>query len=131
LQKGESVKVDGITYTPEMVLGSPRKGIKLTYCTDTRPTASLQEHARGSDLLICEGMYGEPGKESKAKEYKHMTFKEAATIARNAEVEELWLTHYSPSLMHPEEYMASVTDIFPNAYPGKDKKSKELKFEED
>ena len=131
LQKGEAVKVDGITYTPEMVLGSPRKGIKLTYCTDTRPTASLQEHARGSDLLICEGMYGEPGKESKAKEYKHMTFKEAATIARNAEVEELWLTHYSPSLMHPEEYMASVTDIFPNAYPGKDKKSKELKFEED
>jgi len=131
LQKGETVEVDGITYTQEMVLGSARKGIKLTYCTDTRPTASLEEHAKNADLLICEGMYGEPGKEAKAKEYKHMTFKEAAAIARKAEVEELWLTHYSPSLVHPEEYMGSVTDIFPNAYPGKDKKSKELNFEED
>ena len=37
------------------------KGIKLTYCTDTRPTKSIVENAAGSDLFICEGMYGEPG----------------------------------------------------------------------
>lgn len=57
-----------------MVLGPPRKGIKLTYCTDTRPTKSIRENAEGSDLFICEGMYGEPEKAKKAVEYKHMTF---------------------------------------------------------
>ena len=58
LQKGETVTVDGITYTPDMVLGPARKGIKLTYTTDTRPVKAISEHAAGSDLFICEGMYG-------------------------------------------------------------------------
>lgn len=131
LQKGEVIEEDGKTYTPDMVLGEKRKGIKLAYCTDTRPTASIVENARGSDLFICEGMYGEPGKEQKAVEHKHMTFTEAATLAKKAGVKELWLTHYSPSLSRPEEYMSSVTRIFPNAFPGKDCKSVELTFDED
>lgn len=131
LQKGETIKNGDEVYTPDMVLGSPRKGIKLTYCTDTRPTASLIQEAGNADLLICEGMYGEPEKEDKAREYKHMTFAEAAKVAQDAKVKELWLTHYSPSLVYPEEYMSSVTAIFPNAFPGKDGKSKELQFEEE
>lgn len=45
LQKGEQIEENGICYTPDMVLGAPRKGIKLTYCTDTRPTQSLVENA--------------------------------------------------------------------------------------
>lgn len=129
LQKGEQIEENGICYTPDMVLGAPRKGIKLTYCTDTRPTQSLVENAMHADLLICEGMYGEPGKEEKAVEHKHMTFTEAAEVARKAQVSEMWLTHYSPSLNRPEEYMETVTDIFPNAYPGKDGKTTELMFE--
>ena len=53
LQKGETVEVEGITYTPDMVMGPARKGIKLTYCTDTRPTDSIVENAKKSDLFIC------------------------------------------------------------------------------
>ena len=102
LQKGEEVSFDGKTFTPDMVLGHARKGIKLTYCTDTRPTASIKENAAESDLFICEGMYGEPDKLAKAKENKHMTMYEAATLAADAKVKEMWLTHYSPSLNHPE-----------------------------
>ena len=60
-----------------------------------------------------------------------MTFREAAALARDANVKELWLTHYSPSLIHPEEYMDMVRGIFPNAWPGKDGKSVELNFEEE
>lgn len=130
LQKGETVTWEGNTYTPDMVLGSPRKGIKLTYTTDTRPTASIRENARESDLFICEGMYGEKEKEAKAREYKHMTFKEAACLAKEAEVKELWLTHYSPSLVRPEEFMDEVRAIFPRSYPGKDGQSTDLQFEE-
>lgn len=131
LQKGKVIEEDGKTYTPDMVLGPARKGIKLTYCTDTRPTQSIVEHARRSDLFICEGMYGEAEKEQKAREYKHMTFKEAANLAKDAQVKELWLTHYSPSLVYPEAFLEETREIFPNTYPGKDGKTVELAFEEE
>ena len=131
LQKGNTVEVDGRCYTPDMVLGKPRKGIKLTYCTDTRPVPSISQNAKNADLFICEGMYGEPEKEQKAREYKHMTFKEAAHLAKDAGVSELWLTHYSTSLIRPEDYMGDVKKIFDNAFPGKDGKTVELKFEEE
>ena len=86
--------------------------------------------AAGADLFICEGMYGEPEKQQKAREYKHMTFYEAAELARRADVKELWLTHYSPSLTRPEEYMREVRAIFPNAVAAKDGRSVDLMFEE-
>ena len=128
LQKGDNVELDGKIYTPDMVLGPSRKGLKITYCTDTRPTESIKKNAAASDLFICEGMYGEKDKIKKAKEYKHMTFYEAAQIAKEADVTEMWLTHYSPSLTKPEEYMDEVREIFPRAIAAKDKRSVELVF---
>jgi ribonuclease Z len=76
-------------------------------------------------------MYGEPEKQQKAKEYKHMTFYEAAELAKRAHVKELWLTHYSPSLNRPEEYIQEVRKIFPNAVAAKDGRSVDLLFEEE
>lgn len=131
LQKGESVEINGGKYTPDMVMGEPRKGLKVTYSTDTRPVPNIVQAATGADLFICEGMYGEPDKEAKAKEYKHMTFKEAAEIAREANPKEMWLTHYSPSLVKPALYMDTVTEIFENAKSGKDGMSVDLIFEEE
>lgn len=124
LQKGETI----MDYTPQMVLGPDRKGLKVTYCTDTRPTDSIVRNAAEADLFICEGMYGEPDKLHKAREYKHMTFYEAAKLAHKARVKEMWLTHYSPSLTRAEDFMPDVWKIFPQAKPGKDGKSAELKF---
>ena len=131
LQKGETITEEGRTYTPDMVLGSPRKGLKVTYCTDSRPTDSITANAEGSDLLILEGMYGEPDKIAKARENRHMTMYEAAQIARAANVPELWLTHYSPSLLHPEDYLAEVRKIFRETIATKDGRTAELNFEED
>ena len=131
MQKGETVEADGKVYTPDMVMGAPRKGIKLVYCTDTRPTASIAANAVGADLFICEGMYGEKDKQAKAVANKHMTFYEAARLAKEADVKEMWLTHYSPSLTRPEEYMNEVRRIFPRAVAGKDRKSIELDFEDE
>ena len=130
LQHGNTVEIDGTVYTPDMVMGKPRKGLKVTYCTDTRPVTAIIENAKHSDLFICEGMYGEKDKQKKAKEYKHMTFYEAAQLAKEAEVKEMWLTHYSPSLTKPEEYMDDVKAIFPNSIAAKDKRSVELVFED-
>lgn len=131
LQKGEIIETEEGTYTPDMVLGVPRKGLKVTYTTDTRPTESIVTHAQGADLFICEGMYGEPEKAAKAKEYKHMTFYEAAQLAKRAQPKQLWLTHYSPSLVRAEEFMPQVRKIFPEAYAGKDGKTAELSYDED
>lgn len=128
LQKGEIIEAEGMQFTPDMVMGEPRKGIKLTYCTDTRPTRAIIENSKNADLLICEGMYGEQGKEKKAQEYKHMTFYEAADIAKEADVNELWLTHFSPSLVNPEEFMNDVRAVFPNSKAGKDGKTVIIDF---
>ncbi len=130
LQGGEIIETEDGVLTPDMVLGPPRKGIKLTYTTDTRPTDSIRRNAEGSDLFICEGMYGEKEKAAKAAEYKHMTFYEAAGLAREAQAGEMWLTHYSPSLTRPEQYMNEVKKIFPAAKAGKDGMSAELMFED-
>ena len=130
LQKGETVVEDGRIFTPDMVLGPARKGLKIAYSTDTRPTDSIRANAKGADLFICEGMYGEKDKQKKAKEYKHMTFYEAAELASAAEVREMWLTHYSPSLNYPEEFMKDVRAIFKNSVAAKDGQTAELVFEE-
>lgn len=131
LQKGEIIEDGDRVLTPDMVLGPQRKGIKLTYCTDTRPVPIIAECAKHADLFICEGMYAEKEKEAKARQYKHMTFYEAADLAKRAEVTEMWLTHYSPSLTRAESYMDEVHKIFPAASLGKDGRRVELEFEED
>lgn len=131
LQKGKTVDWEGKTYTPDMVLGPARKGLKVTYCTDTRPVPTIVEHAKKADLFICEGMYGEPEKKAKAIEYKHMTFYEAAEMAKKADVKKMWLTHYSPSLVRPEVYLEEVRKIFARTSAGKDGKSTTLLFEEE
>ena len=131
LQKQAVYEYEGVIYQQDMVLGEPRKGLKLTYCTDSRPTDSIVRNAMDSDLFICEGMYGEDGKEEKAREYKHMTMYEAAELARKANVNELWLTHYSPSLVYPEQFETKVRKIFPNTMISRDGRCCNLKFEED
>lgn len=129
LQKGETITEDGRVFTPELVLGPERRGIRLTYSTDTRPTQSIVEHAKDADLFICEGMYGEPDKQDKAVEHKHMTFLEAAKLAKEANVKELWLTHFSPSLIYPEEFLPKTKKIFLETYAGRDGKTVVLEFD--
>ncbi|MCQ2496801.1 MAG: ribonuclease Z [Lachnospiraceae bacterium] len=133
LQKNPTAELDGVTYTCDMILGPERKGIKVTYCTDTRPVKIISEMAAGSDLFICEGMYGEADKDDKAVEHKHMTFYEAARIAAAADPmpAQMWLTHYSPSLVNPAEFVGRIKKIFPNVIAAKDLRSVTLKFEED
>lgn len=132
LQKGETIADGERTYTPDMVLGPPRRGLKLTYCTDTRPTPAIVSAAAESDLFICEGMYGEDEMLPKAKENKHMLFSEAARMAADAGgVRELWLTHYSPSLPNPKAFRDVARAIFPNTHTPRDGWSKTLAFDDD
>lgn len=131
LQKGEIIEDNGRVFTPDMVLGPERKGLKVTYCTDSRPMPVISDNAAHSDLFICEGMYGEPEKTEDAIAKKHMTFKEAAGLARTACVKELWLTHYSPSMNRPKDFIQIAKAVFPNTVCAKDGQSVTLRFEEE
>ena len=130
LQKQESAELDGITYTRDMVLDEPRRGIAVTYCTDTRPCKNLEQQATFADLLICEGMYGEDDKLDRAKESMHMTFREACGIADMAQVGALWLTHFSPSLAEPEEFAEFAHSLFGGATVGYDGLTTTINFPE-
>jgi len=111
-----------------MVLGEMRKGIKICYCTDTRPPEGLVKFLNDSDLFICEGMYGNEADLYKAVQKKHMIFSEAGLLAKQGRAKELWLTHYSPSLTDPEEYIENARRIFANTVAGTDLLNKTIKF---
>lgn len=131
LQQGETVILDGKTFTSDMVMGELRKGLKVTYATDSRPIHSIADAAAGSDIFICEGMYGEPDGDEKARDKKHMTMYDAARLAKEAGVGELWLTHYSPSMVNPFEFSDKVKEIFADAHICKDRRSVTLNFEDE
>ncbi|WP_202320789.1 ribonuclease Z [Archaeoglobus neptunius] len=94
LARGESIEWKGRTITPEMILGEPRRGRKVVYTGDTRPTDRTIEIAGNADILIHDGSFLEELKEW-AIESGHSTAKEAADVARAANVRKLILTHIS------------------------------------
>lgn len=131
LQKGQTCDDNGKILTPDMVLGKERKGLKVVYSTDTRPVEVIAGHAKGADLAILEGMYGEDGMEEKAKGYRHMTMQESAALAAKAQPNELWLTHFSPSMVYPEDYAGKIRKIFPRTVIPKDGRKTTLRFTDD
>ena len=131
LQKGETIEEDGKRYVPEMVIGPERKGIKVLYSTDTRPVDAIVNYGKDADLMICEGMYGDPDKAKKAREHKHMTMEEAAKLAQRAQPKQLWLTHFSPSMIHPEQYLSAVREIYDNTRIVKDGRMVTIDFEKE
>lgn len=130
LQRGEMVEYEGAQYAPDMVLGDERKGIKLSYITDTRPMAPIPEFIQGSNLLVCEGTYGDDEDWEKAVKNKHMTFREAAQLAREGKVKKLLLTHFSPVMQQPERYAQNAAEVFPNVVVGQDRYTESLIFQD-
>lgn len=87
--------VASVLVRPEDVMGPERSGRKFSFVTDTLYRSDIAEQVRGSDLLVCEGMF-EEGLKDQAREKKHMTALQAARIARDAAVDRMLLIHYSP-----------------------------------
>jgi len=129
LQKIGAVEFEGKRYAPLMVLGEERKGIKICLVTDTRPTKELPGFIHGSDLLVCEGTYGAEEDLEKAIKNKHMIFREAAELARNGKVKELLLTHFSPVMREPQQFIDNAKAVFANTSIGQDRLIRTLNFE--
>lgn len=131
LQQGETVTVDGRTIDPAEVTGPPRRGLTVSYVTDTRPTPELPGFVAGADLLVCEGMYGDPEAGQRAVERGHMLMQDAAAIAAEAGVCRLWITHVSPAVEDPHAYLPLVREIFPAAEIGQPHETLTLAFRDE
>ncbi|MGL4570643.1 MAG: ribonuclease Z [Clostridium sp.] len=129
LQKNKSIVHDGKKYEGSMVLGEERRGIKISFVTDSRPLDTIKSFINESNLFICEGTYGDNGDIDKAIKNKHMTFSEAATLAKAGNVNRLLLTHFTPAMMEPEIFKENATDIFKNTIVGEDRLTMSLKYE--
>ena len=119
---------EGKTYTNDMVLGERRKGLSLSFVTDTLPIPEIIPFIKYSDLFICCANYGDNNDKQKADKNKHMTFADAATLAKKGEVNQLLLTHFSQAMRHPEEFAHNATAIFKNTLIGQDHLQVELNF---
>jgi ribonuclease Z len=118
LQRGETIEWHGRRYESAQFMGPERRGVSLGFVTDSRPVPAMAEVLRDVNLLVCEGTYGDDADLEKAIPKTHMTFREAATIARDSDAHVLWLTHFSPALADPETYLKNATEVFPNTTVG-------------
>ena len=130
LQKGMTIMDDDVNYTPDMVLGDDRKGIKISMITDTRPLDTIPEFIEDADLFICEAMYGDEMDISKAIKNKHMLFREAASLAVRGNAKQLLLTHFSPSIEDPNVFENNAKSVFENTIIGYDRFSTQIKYPE-
>ena len=126
-KKSESVEVDGVIYERNMVMGEERKGIKISFITDSRPSIEIPSFIDNSDLFICEGTYGSDDDIEKAVKNKHMTFREAAQLACKGKVKNMILTHFGTAMSDPVLYENNAKEVFKDTIIGYDR----LKFSMD
>ena len=132
LQSGESVTlVNGDIINPIDVMGPVRKGRKFSYITDTAYFPGIAPEIAGSDLLICESMF-EAALIDSAREKKHMISKQSAKIAKDGNVKQLGLIHYSPRYIEKDlqRLLEEAQSVFPNTVLTRDRMVFNLPYEE-
>ncbi len=132
LQHGISVvNEDGVEIHSDQVVGRNRKGRKFSFVTDTLYLPSIADEVRDSDLLICEGMFADDC-EDQAKEKKHMTARQAATIARDANAKRMAMIHYSPRYNDKELdiLLSQARTVYPQAELSRDRMRMEIPYVE-
>lgn len=132
LQKGQEVQSEsGAIVKPLDVMGLPRKGRKFSFVTDTLYKPTIANEVKNSDLLVCEGMF-EDELIDQAKEKKHMTSRQAATIAKDSDSKRMCLIHYSPRYTDREleKLLVQAREVYPQTELSKDRMHIEIPYEE-
>ncbi len=133
LQQGQSVKLtNGEVILPHEVLGASRRGRKVCYVTDTRPTEDIAHAIVGADMVFCEGMFKHEHSFA-AKEKYHMTGVEAAQLMHRSRVIKAGLTHFSPRYLLKDIYEIEreAQQVFPNIFCCRDKMRIFIPYDED
>jgi len=118
LQQGESITFKGKKISPKEAT-TLHVGKKIVFILDTKFTQNAISLAKNADLLIIEATFSEELQE-KAIEAKHLTTKDAAEIAKKAEVKKLILTHFSKRYKEVKELEKEAKKIFKNTSAASD-----------
>ncbi|MFW5741646.1 MAG: ribonuclease Z [Spirochaetota bacterium] len=134
LQAGETVTLDdGRTIEPRDVMGSPRRGRKFSYVTDTLPLPAISREVAESDLYVSEGMFEHELRET-AHSKRHMTAREAAQIAAEAGgIRRMGLIHYSPRYTERDlkRLLVEAREIFPDTFLTRDRQTIPIPYEDE
>jgi ribonuclease Z len=129
LQRGEDVATAaGPTVRPSEVLGPPRKGRTVVVTGDTEPCEPVLDAARGASVLVHEATFLDDERD-RARETRHSTAREAAALARDADVGLLVLTHLS-SRHAPREVREEAEREFPRVLVPRDFDQVQVPFPE-
>lgn len=120
LEREGSIAINGKTVRLEEV-SHVRKGDVFAYVVDTRPCKQAIALAKGAKMLLCESTYLHEER-AMAEEYRHMTARQAAEIAKEAGVHTLVLTHFSARYRELEPFDLEAKKIFPNTIVAEDLK---------
>ena len=119
LVRGHSIVLDnGNVVNPDDVLGQPIPGTKLVHVGDAGRTDNLLEYCESADALIIEATYLDRDKDL-AKKFGHLTARQAAELALEANIKNLYLTHISRRYRN-REILEEASNIFPNVVVAKD-----------
>lgn len=119
LQRGEDVHFDGKVVKSSEIVGPSRRGRKVCYSGDTRPSDKLAGFYENCDVLVHESTYGLENQQ-KAIEHGHSTAEEAALVARKANAINLYLTHFSARYDETAQLVSEARKIHPNTWAAED-----------
>jgi len=119
---------DGKRIKPDDVLGPVQKGVKLVVVGDTGKTEDLLEVSKDADALVIESTYLDEEAEM-ARQFSHLTARQAAELAAKAGVKKLILTHISRRY-RAKDVLKEAQAIFPNTAVARDFDSFQIKREE-
>ncbi len=126
LQKGHEVKVGDKTIKPAEVLGEKRLGKRIGISGDTRPTKKLEEFFKNCDYLVFDSTFLDELRD-KAMETFHSTAKEAAVLAKSANVTNLILTHFSARYKDETVLVEDAKTVHDSVIGAKDQLEIEIK----
>ncbi|MCB2209294.1 ribonuclease Z [bacterium] len=119
LVAGKAVELaDGRTIEPDQVLGEPRKGTSLVIVGDVGKEKKLLPHIKDADAMVIEATYIEEEAEL-ATRFGHITAARAAALAKEANIRDLYLTHFSRRYRERDIHEEAQT-VFPSVHVARD-----------
>ena len=109
---------DGRKVAPSEVLGAETPGTKLAHTGDLGRTDNVLDWVHGADALVTEATYIDDEAQM-ARDFHHLTARQAAEMARDAEVSKLILTHISRRYRE-RDVREEAQNVFPHSVVARD-----------